>query len=111
MEDKEVIIGPITNWAEDELSRCLGVDIVLEGNLIHLGDKYYIEVGRIDGKGIRMEGRVEIAGDLARQIIMATQIENAESTAELPAGLTEADDRLRDLAMDKFAELHKEGKY
>lgn len=100
-------IGPVTEWAKTELQECFGdLDIDLE-NEFYLDDdgSGYVEGVMVNGNGANIHGRLEVYGETAHRVAMAIRIENAESMADLPEGLSSEDDDIRDLASDRLEEL------
>lgn len=101
------LIGLVTEWAKTELQECFsGIDIDID-NEFYLDDdgSGYVEGVMVNGDGANIYGRLDVFGETAHRVAMAIRIENAESMADLPEGLTDEDDDIRDLARDRLEEL------
>lgn len=102
----ETVIGPITPWALEELQNQVGsTGLDCPGFLIRDGDSYYVDSVVFSSGDVSIEGSLTIFGETARRVALAVQIESAETVANLPAGLVDADEDIRDLAREKFEEL------
>lgn len=101
------LIGPVTGWAKSALEDCFnGADLDFYGDFYLEGDSSgYAEEVTVNGRGASIHGRLDVDGDIVHRIAMAIRIESAESMADLPEGLTNEDEDMRDLAKDKLEEL------
>lgn len=99
-------IGPVTDWAKTELQECFGsLDIDFDGDFYLDDDGGYVEGVLVNGDGANVYGRLDVFGETAHRVAMAIRIENAESMADLPEGLSSEDDDIRDLARERLEEL------
>lgn len=104
------LIGPITPWAIDELENAMGRSIDFSMSSFYRdGEDYYVDDATIDGEDVSMSGRMEVFGETGRRCELAILIESAGSIDELPAGLADEDEDIRELAKDKLEELGEEG--
>jgi len=102
-------IGPITSWAEDELEDTIGRSIDFSSSSFYRdGEDYYVDDVIIDGNGASVSGRMNVFGETGRRCELAILIWMAKSIDELPAGLVDEDEDIRDLAKEKLDELSRE---
>lgn len=104
------LIGPVTDWAKSELADCFDeADLDFDGDFYldssidgdYVGgyvDGDYAEGVTINGRGANVFGKLYVFGATAERVAMAIRIESAESIADLPEGLSSADEDIRDLA-------------
>lgn len=97
------LIGAVTDWAKTELENCFSdLDIDIEGDfyLGENGDGGYVENVMVHGRGANVYGQLDVFGTTARRVAMAIRIESAESIEDLPEGLSDEDEDIRDLAKE-----------
>lgn len=102
------LVGPISDWAKRELEDCFnGIDIDIEGDfyLEENGEGGYVENAMVHGHGANVHGKLDVFGTTAHRVAMAIRIENAESIEDLPEGLSDEDEDIRDLAKEVLEEL------
>lgn len=102
------LIGSVTEWAKSEIEDCFnGADLDFDGDfyLEEEDSSGYVEGVMVNGNGANVYGRLEVFGDTAERVAMAIRIESAKSIADLPEGLSHADDDIRDLAKTALEEL------
>lgn len=102
------LIGTVTAWAKSEIEdRFNSIDIDFEGEfyLEEEDSSGYIEGVMVNGNGANVYGRLEVFGTTAERVAMAIRIESAKSIADLPEGLSNADEDIRDLAKTALEEL------
>jgi hypothetical protein len=105
------LVGSVTEWAKGELEDCFsGLDVDFEGDfyLEENGNGGYIEGVMVHGRGANIYGQLDVFGDTAHRVAMAIRIESAESIGDLPEGLSDEDEDIRDLAkkvLGDFEEL------
>lgn len=102
------LIGTVTAWAKSEIEDCFsGIDIDLEGEfyLEEEDNSGYIKGVMVNGNGANIYGRLDVFGATAERVAMAIRIESAQSIADLPEGLSSADEDIRDLAKTSLEKL------
>lgn len=102
------LIGTVSDWAKRELADCFsGADLDFDGEfyLEDDGDSGYVEGVMVNGRGANVYGKLDVFGTTAHRVAMAIRIENAESIEDLPEGLSDEDEDIRDLAKEILEEL------
>lgn len=106
------LIGIITPWAEDELLDAMGGGSLDFGSSMFYKDEdlYYADnVSYYGSGGAHIEGTMYVDEGAGRLCELAILIEKATSIDELPAGLADENEDIRDLAKAKLKELGEEG--
>jgi len=104
------LIGSITPWAREELENAIGISVDFAMSSFYRdGDDYYVDDVTVDGEDVSISGRMEVFGETGRRCELAILIESASSIDELPAGLADEDEDIRELAKDRLEELGEEG--
>jgi len=106
MADK--LVGFVTPWARGELEDAIGTDIDCGSSAFYETDEgqYYVTDVTVYGSGTaHIEGTLYIDGASGERWAMAIRIESANSADELPEGLADGDEDIRELAREKLEEL------
>lgn len=104
------LIGPVTAWAKGEIEDCFGgIDIDCEGDfyLEENGSGGYVENAMVHGRGANIYGQLDVFGDTAHRVAMAIRIESAKSIGDLPEGLSDEDEDIRDLAKEVLGDFEE----
>lgn len=102
------LIGSVTDWVKTELEECFGgADIDFDGDFYLEDDDSsgYVNGVMVNGDGANVYGRLEVFGSTAHRVAMAIRIESVKSIGDLPEGLTDEEEDIRDLAKEKLEEL------